>query len=338
MKFKHRLQRRIAHSVCITAAFSFAVLALPSPLWAEQGYDVYYASSYGENVSDPGVVVYQPMAPNAGGQSNSVQYAYVQSGVPNGYSVYPGSGYPTAPAPRAPAPYVAPPDFSDLSVPQFAQSPVLLTFDDGPHPRVTPVLLKYLQAAGIRDTIFFFVGQRMRQYPDLVRQVAAAGYPIGYHSMDHRNLAQSNTAAVSQDIQKFKTLLNKILGYPYPLAVGRPPYGGSVSKGQASVRANEQTSAAWGKYRIAPSLSSAFKAHGLEMLLWDVDTKDWKRPLNPSLVDKRFKPGKRQIWLLHEFPKTRVTKALPSLLRRFQFLEQQQVIGARQQQANPNAG
>ena len=52
---------------------------------------------------------------------------------------------------------------------------VALTFDDGPHPRLTPPVLDALEAHGAAAT-FFVVGQAARRHPELVQRAAAAGH------------------------------------------------------------------------------------------------------------------------------------------------------------------
>jgi len=55
---------------------------------------------------------------------------------------------------------------------------IAMTFDDGPHPVLTPQLLDMLKARGIRAT-FFLIGQNAAEYPDIVRRIAAEGHEIG---------------------------------------------------------------------------------------------------------------------------------------------------------------
>ncbi|MCC9000572.1 MAG: polysaccharide deacetylase family protein [Candidatus Contendobacter sp.] len=62
---------------------------------------------------------------------------------------------------------------------------VALTFDDGPHPDITPLLLDLLRNERIPAT-FFCVGEAARRYPDLVAQAAADGHLTGNHSDQHR--------------------------------------------------------------------------------------------------------------------------------------------------------
>ena len=59
-----------------------------------------------------------------------------------------------------------------------------LTFDDGPHPEYTPLLLNILERYQARAT-FFMIGDAAQRHPDLVRQVAQGGHAIGNHSWDH---------------------------------------------------------------------------------------------------------------------------------------------------------
>jgi peptidoglycan-N-acetylglucosamine deacetylase len=61
---------------------------------------------------------------------------------------------------------------------------VAMTFDDGPHPVLTPRLLDILKTRGIKAT-FFLIGQNAAEYPDIVRRIAAEGHEISNHSWSH---------------------------------------------------------------------------------------------------------------------------------------------------------
>lgn len=63
---------------------------------------------------------------------------------------------------------------------------VSLTFDDGPNPVSTPLLLEFLRGHGLAAT-FFVNGDKARRLPDLVRQMARDGHTIGNHSTNHDN-------------------------------------------------------------------------------------------------------------------------------------------------------
>jgi peptidoglycan/xylan/chitin deacetylase (PgdA/CDA1 family) len=61
---------------------------------------------------------------------------------------------------------------------------VWLTIDDGPHPQDTPELLKLLKKHNARAT-FFVIGQRVKQYPELARQILREGHTLANHSQTH---------------------------------------------------------------------------------------------------------------------------------------------------------
>jgi peptidoglycan/xylan/chitin deacetylase (PgdA/CDA1 family) len=76
--------------------------------------------------------------------------------------------------------------FPVISCGQTAMPVVALTFDDGPDPATTPLLLDLLDKYRITAT-FFVTGRRARQYPHLIQQIVARGHDVGNHSFDHNN-------------------------------------------------------------------------------------------------------------------------------------------------------
>ncbi len=61
---------------------------------------------------------------------------------------------------------------------------VLLTFDDGPDPHDTPLLLDLLDEHG-RKAVFFVIGEKVRRYPELAREIVRRGHELGNHTMTH---------------------------------------------------------------------------------------------------------------------------------------------------------
>ena len=61
---------------------------------------------------------------------------------------------------------------------------LLLTLDDGPHPDSTPALLDLLDRHGVK-AVFFVIGDRVNQWPDLAREIVRRGHTIGNHSQAH---------------------------------------------------------------------------------------------------------------------------------------------------------
>ncbi len=66
---------------------------------------------------------------------------------------------------------------------------VVLTFDDGPWP-TTPAVLKALADECVK-AIFFPIGKHATYYPEILRQVAAAGHTVGSHTWSHDDLSRS---------------------------------------------------------------------------------------------------------------------------------------------------
>ena len=113
------------------------------------------------------------------------------------------------------------------------QKLIALTFDDGPYPLYTPLLLDVLQRYGVHAT-FFVVGNSVQQYPQLVRQVRAAGHDIANHTYTHRRQRDLNAAEFRQELIKTEEAIEIATG-------DRPncfrPAGGAVNEeGQAIVQ------------------------------------------------------------------------------------------------------
>jgi peptidoglycan/xylan/chitin deacetylase (PgdA/CDA1 family) len=66
---------------------------------------------------------------------------------------------------------------------------VVLTFDDGPWP-TTPIVLRALAEECVKAT-FFSIGRNAVDYPDILKQVAAAGHTIGSHTWTHQDLSKT---------------------------------------------------------------------------------------------------------------------------------------------------
>lgn len=60
----------------------------------------------------------------------------------------------------------------------------LLTIDDGPHPGDTPAMLDALDEFGVK-AVFFVIGENVREFPELAREIVARGHELGNHTMTH---------------------------------------------------------------------------------------------------------------------------------------------------------
>ncbi|MDR2820099.1 MAG: polysaccharide deacetylase family protein [Desulfovibrio sp.] len=159
-----------------------------------------------------------------------------------------------------------------------------LTFDDGPC-RYTPQLLDSLREYGIPAT-FFLLGGNAERYPDVVRRMIEEGHEVNNHSYSHPNLRMVPLARKNREIRRTDAILRSLGAEPRFL---RPPYGAY----------DEQT------VEIAEEL-------GLSLLLWSVDSKDWRRlPSNYALLrdahGQMFMPGTMHgIFLFHDIHKNTV--------------------------------
>jgi len=99
---------------------------------------------------------------------------------------------------------------------------IALTFDDGPTPESTPILLDLLARYQLPAT-FFVVGQKAEQYPELIRAIVAAGHTIGNHSLAHDYfLMLRSLQTIRRDIRATQEILKQIGVLPL---VFRPPTG-----------------------------------------------------------------------------------------------------------------
>jgi peptidoglycan/xylan/chitin deacetylase (PgdA/CDA1 family) len=89
---------------------------------------------------------------------------------------------------------------------------VALTFDDGPNPDATPVILDALESRGIRAT-FFILGRHAEQWPELVKRVADEGHAIGNHGYFHRKLHFKSPGYVRSDLTLGTQAIERASGY-----------------------------------------------------------------------------------------------------------------------------
>jgi peptidoglycan/xylan/chitin deacetylase (PgdA/CDA1 family) len=100
---------------------------------------------------------------------------------------------------------------------------VVLTFDDGPHPKWTAKILATLAEHGAKAT-FFVVGRKAEQHPEMVRAILDAGHGIGLHSYAHDRLfALRREKRVRADLERGIAVLEALTGTRPTLF--RPPIG-----------------------------------------------------------------------------------------------------------------
>jgi peptidoglycan/xylan/chitin deacetylase (PgdA/CDA1 family) len=86
-----------------------------------------------------------------------------------------------------------------------------LTFDDGPHPRLTPPLLDLLEKRHLKAT-FFMVGEAAQRHPDIVKRIVAAGHEVANHSWSHPHLADLKADGTREQVVRGSAALTAQIG------------------------------------------------------------------------------------------------------------------------------
>jgi peptidoglycan-N-acetylglucosamine deacetylase len=109
-----------------------------------------------------------------------------------------------------------------ISKARKGENGIVLTFDDGPDPASTPVILDLLGRHNLKAT-FFVVGTRAARYPELIKDILDQGHTIGNHSWDHDYfLMLRSIKRLHENIHKTQGILKELGIQPY---IFRPPMG-----------------------------------------------------------------------------------------------------------------
>ena len=158
---------------------------------------------------------------------------------------------------------------------------VALTFDDGPGKR-TGELLDALEKYNAHAT-FFMLGQKVPSYETEVKKMKEIGCELGSHSYDHTNLVSLDSKGVKKQMSDTDNNIKKAVGSG--VTVMRPPYGAIND----TVRKNV----------------------GLPMILWNIDTLDWKTRNAKKTINTVMKNvGDGDIILLHDIHTESVDAAI----------------------------
>jgi peptidoglycan/xylan/chitin deacetylase (PgdA/CDA1 family) len=174
---------------------------------------------------------------------------------------------------------------------------VVLTFDDGPWPENTPMILKALQDNCIKAT-FFEIGEHATWRPDLTRALVSAGMTVGSHTWSHKDLAKNPYA---KDIEQAKQEIEMGVSAVQMAAAGGPiaPFFRFPDLQQP------------------PELIAYLGTRNIAIFSADIDTFDFKlrkpEDVVKSAMTKLAKNGKG-ILLMHDFQHA-TAEAMPELIR-----------------------
>jgi len=124
---------------------------------------------------------------------------------------------------------------------------VFLTFDDGPHPQITPWVLAQLKQHKAAAT-FFCIGDNVKRYPEVYRQIIAEGHAVGNHTQNHLNGWSTSTETYLKNVEKAVQFISSNLF--------RPPYG-RIKRSQAK------------------GLQQAMQTSSTKIIMWDVLSADF---------------------------------------------------------------
>ena len=88
---------------------------------------------------------------------------------------------------------------------------VSITFDDGPNPNATPIILDVLKREGVKAT-FFVLGRHADRWPGLVKRMADEGHQLGNHGYFHRKLHRRTPGYVRDDLTRGAEAIERASG------------------------------------------------------------------------------------------------------------------------------
>jgi len=174
---------------------------------------------------------------------------------------------------------------------------VAITFDDGPHPQGTPLVLEALREAGAPAT-FFLAGEQVVRRPSLAAEIAAAGHRVELHCHRHRNQLRLTPGQLLDDAERGRAAIEDATGQK--VRDYRPPYGIFSASGLRAIR-----------------------RRGWRPVLWSLWGKDWRRGATARSIAERATRGAAagDVLLLHDADYysaggswSRTAAALPAIL------------------------
>ena len=172
-----------------------------------------------------------------------------------------------------------------------AKKTIYLTFDDGPHPVVTPFVLNELEKWNAKAT-FFCIGKNVVDNPLIFNQIKKAEHAIGNHTYDHLDGWKTENATYLQNIVKAKEHISSVLF--------RPPYGRITRK----------------QYKALTQLNDPFK-----IIMWSVLSGDFDINISPEQcannVLQNATSGSVVVFHDSEKASERLRYALPAVLKYF---------------------
>ena len=162
---------------------------------------------------------------------------------------------------------------------------IALTFDDGPYPKVTGHILDVLEKNGVCAT-FFVLGSRIEGHEDMLTRMEELGCEIGNHSFSHADLTRLSKADCQRELSDTDAEIRRVTGHE--ASVVRPPYG----------------------YYNKTVRSAA----GRPLILWTVDTNDWRGKAPGEIADYVIQQAKEGSVILMHDQQTQTADAMEMII------------------------
>lgn len=155
-----------------------------------------------------------------------------------------------------------------------AENSIYLTFDDGPHPVITPYVLNELDKYGFKAT-FFCIGDNVRKFPETYREILNRGHLTGNHTFNHLKGFGTDNKRYFENIKKCEELVKSNLF--------RPPHG-----------------------HIKSSQVGYLKQH-YKIIMWSLLAEDWNPKLDVKMKLEQLKKltKKGDIVVFHDSEKAK---------------------------------
>lgn len=162
---------------------------------------------------------------------------------------------------------------------------VYITFDDGPIPESTAWTLNLLKEKNVKAT-FFCVGDNVKKYPKIYRNILEKGHAVGNHTHNHLRGFTNQTQSYIDNVKLASQYIDSKLF--------RPPYG-MIKRSQAQRLLKD--------YKI---------------IMWDVLSEDYRQDITPEecyqAVFENIRPGSIILFHNHVKSETNMRYALPKLI------------------------
>lgn len=152
---------------------------------------------------------------------------------------------------------------------------IALTFDDGPHPKITSLILDILDHKKIKAN-FFMIGKQAENNKEMVERVFNAGHMIGSHTYTHSRLREiikiQNGKDNPDDVEK--------------------AWNDEIIKGDTSIRKIIDNHNKFFRYPYGKNikgLDEKFLKNNWATFLWNIDSEDWKHSMHKNICRNLYK-------------------------------------------------